>query len=108
MNVAAFLFHSRLMLANHLCRAATAGAVSKPPSDKFTPVRRAWQKCTIGGHSSTMAAVAKMSLKVYYDLMSQPCRALVIFLKQNNIPYTDCEVALRKGRLLNVDCLRLY
>jgi len=39
----------------------------------------------------------KMTLKVYYDLMSQPCRALVIFLKANNIPYEECPVALRKG-----------
>ncbi|KAG8225500.1 hypothetical protein J437_LFUL014136 [Ladona fulva] len=37
------------------------------------------------------------SLKVYFDLLSQPSRALVLFLKVNNIPYQSCPVALRKG-----------
>ncbi|XP_071445891.1 glutathione S-transferase theta-1 [Hetaerina americana] len=36
-------------------------------------------------------------LKVYFDLMSQPSRAVVLFLKINNIPYEPCPVALRKG-----------
>lgn len=36
-------------------------------------------------------------LKVYYDLMSQPSRAVVLFLKANNIPFVDKAVALRKG-----------
>ncbi|UJR08685.1 hypothetical protein I4U23_012943 [Adineta vaga] len=37
-----------------------------------------------------------MTLKFYYDLMSQPCRALYIFLKMTGIPYEAKEVALRK------------
>ena len=37
-----------------------------------------------------------MALKYYYDLMSQPCRALYIFLKMTGIPYEAKEVALRK------------
>ncbi|XP_029639769.1 glutathione S-transferase theta-1 [Octopus sinensis] len=36
------------------------------------------------------------SLKVYYDLLSQPSRAIYIFLKINNIPFIDKPVALRK------------
>nr|QGA31151.1 glutathione transferase theta 1 [Pardosa pseudoannulata] len=38
-----------------------------------------------------------MGLKVYYDLMSQPCRALIMFLKLNNIPFESKVIALRKG-----------
>ncbi|GAB1597781.1 glutathione S-transferase theta-1-like [Argonauta hians] len=37
------------------------------------------------------------NLKVYYDLLSQPCRAVHIFLKINNIPYVNKVVALRKA-----------
>nr|AUO28660.1 glutathione S-transferase theta [Lasioderma serricorne] len=36
-------------------------------------------------------------LKFYYDLMSQPCRALYILLKINKIPFEPCLVNLRKG-----------
>lgn len=39
-----------------------------------------------------------MTLKFYYDLMSQPSRALRILLAATKIPYQDCPVALRKGR----------
>ncbi|XP_004521710.1 glutathione S-transferase theta-1 isoform X2 [Ceratitis capitata] len=38
-----------------------------------------------------------MSLKYYYDLMSQPSRALHIILKMSNVQFEDCPVALRKG-----------
>ena len=41
-----------------------------------------------------------MTLKVFYDLMSQPCRALIMFLKLNNIPFESRIVALRKGEHL--------
>ncbi|XP_015922700.2 glutathione S-transferase theta-1 isoform X1 [Parasteatoda tepidariorum] len=41
-----------------------------------------------------------MTLKVFYDLMSQPCRALIIFLKVNNISFESKVVALRKGEHL--------
>jgi glutathione S-transferase len=37
-----------------------------------------------------------MSLVYYYDLMSQPCRALYIFLKVADIPFESKEIALRK------------
>lgn len=38
-----------------------------------------------------------MVLKYYYDLMSQPSRALYIFLKINKIPFESCPIAIRKG-----------
>lgn len=38
-------------------------------------------------------------IKFYYDLMSQPARALYIFLKITNIPFEQCPVALRKGKM---------
>lgn len=44
--------------------------------------------------------MAGVGLKVYYDLMSQPSRAVVLFLKANNIPFTPKPVALRKGEHL--------
>ncbi len=37
-----------------------------------------------------------MPLVYYYDLMSQPCRALYIFLKMTGISYQGKEIALRK------------
>ena len=44
-------------------------------------------------------SVGTMSrLKVYYDLMSQPSRAVVMFCKLAKIPYEDHPVALRKGK----------
>ncbi|OQV25395.1 putative Glutathione S-transferase theta-1 [Hypsibius exemplaris] len=44
-----------------------------------------------------------MSLKLYYDLMSQPSRAVLIFLRMNKIPFTDQAVALRRGQHLEDD-----
>ncbi|CAG2194189.1 GST [Mytilus edulis] len=38
-----------------------------------------------------------MVLRYYYDLMSQPCRAIYIFLKINKIPFEPKPIALRKG-----------
>ncbi|XP_052900145.1 glutathione S-transferase theta-1-like [Anopheles moucheti] len=35
-------------------------------------------------------------LKLYYDFMSQPSRALYIFLSINKVPFERCPVALRK------------
>lgn len=43
----------------------------------------------------TMAGT--QAVKAYLDLLSQPCRALLIFLKHNKIPHTVELVALRKG-----------
>jgi len=37
-----------------------------------------------------------MPLVYYYDLMSQPSRALYIFLKMTGIPFESKEIALRK------------
>ena len=36
-------------------------------------------------------------LKLYYDLMSQPSRAVFLFLKVNGIPFTEKPIAIRKG-----------
>lgn len=41
-----------------------------------------------------------MSLKLYHDAMSQPCRALYIFFRSAGIPYEDVFVALRKNEHL--------
>lgn len=43
----------------------------------------------------TMAG--RQAVKAYLDLMSQPCRAVLIFLKNNKIPHTVEHIALRKG-----------
>uniref|UniRef100_A0A8C1MNJ4 glutathione transferase n=1 Tax=Cyprinus carpio TaxID=7962 RepID=A0A8C1MNJ4_CYPCA len=40
----------------------------------------------------------RQAVKVYLDLLSQPCRALLIFLKHNKIPHTVELIALRKGQ----------
>uniref|UniRef100_A0A2M3Z9Z4 glutathione transferase n=1 Tax=Anopheles braziliensis TaxID=58242 RepID=A0A2M3Z9Z4_9DIPT len=40
------------------------------------------------------------SLKLYYDLLSQPSRALWILLEKNKIPYERCLVNLGKGEHL--------
>ena len=37
-----------------------------------------------------------MPLVFYYDLMSQPCRAVYIFLKASGIPFESKEIGLRK------------
>ena len=41
--------------------------------------------------------VEMAGLKFYYDLMSQPSRAVFLFLKATNIPFIAHKVALRKG-----------
>ena len=40
-------------------------------------------------------------VKIYYDFISQPSRALWIGLKMSKTPFEDCPVALRKSKLLN-------
>jgi glutathione S-transferase len=42
-----------------------------------------------------------MPLLYYFDLMSQPCRAVYIFLKMTGIPYQAKEIALRKLEHMN-------
>ncbi|OWF55347.1 glutathione S-transferase theta-1-like [Mizuhopecten yessoensis] len=44
-----------------------------------------------------------MALKLYYDFMSQPCRAAFIFLKLNKIPFEHKRVALRNGEHRSAD-----
>jgi len=38
-----------------------------------------------------------MTLKFYFDLMSQPARVIYMFLKVNQIPFQECPIAIRKG-----------
>ncbi|XP_076815809.1 glutathione S-transferase theta-1-like isoform X1 [Clavelina lepadiformis] len=38
-----------------------------------------------------------MSIKLYIDMLSQPCRALVIFMKTCKVPFEAVQVAIRKG-----------
>lgn len=51
---------------------------------------------------STKGAGRKMGapIKFYYDLLSQPSRALYIFFKLAKIPVDLCPVALRKGEIV--------
>lgn len=49
-------------------------------------------------HSLIPVGMAK--LKLYYDLMSQPSRAVYIFLKVNNIPFEAIQIAIRNGRYI--------
>lgn len=44
-----------------------------------------------------------MALKLYFDYLSQPSRALYILLKYSKAPFEACPVALRKG-----DCKILF
>jgi glutathione S-transferase len=41
-----------------------------------------------------------MTIKYYYDLLSEPSRALLIFMKLTNIPIILCPVDLRIGEHL--------
>ncbi|XP_055054385.2 glutathione S-transferase theta-2 [Misgurnus anguillicaudatus] len=49
----------------------------------------------------------RKAVKVYLDLLSQPCRAVFIFLKNNKIPHTVDYVALRKGEQRSPDFTKL-
>jgi len=44
--------------------------------------------------------MAMAALSLYSDRMSQPCRAVIMFLRLNSVPYKDVNVALRKGEHL--------
>lgn len=48
-----------------------------------------------------------MVLKFYYDLMSQPSRAIYLFLKVNSIPFESKIVALRKGEHLSPEFAKI-
>jgi glutathione S-transferase len=45
-----------------------------------------------------------MPLKLYGNLLSQPVRAVFLFLKANGIPYEFKFVDIAKGMLLSVGC----
>ena len=44
-------------------------------------------------------------LKLYFDPMSQPSRAILLFLKVNNIRFVEKQISLRKGRPVSFDLL---
>ncbi|GLG95039.1 Glutathione S-transferase 1 [Gryllus bimaculatus] len=48
-----------------------------------------------------------MTLRFYYDLLSQPSRALYIFLKMNKIPFEDCKVNLSQGEHMTDEYARI-
>jgi len=47
-----------------------------------------------------------MSLKLYYDLLSQPSRSLYIVLKLSDIPFEQCPVPLRNGTHMTDDYMK--
>ncbi|CAK9795865.1 Glutathione S-transferase theta-1 [Anthophora quadrimaculata] len=49
-----------------------------------------------------------MSLKLYYDLLSQPSRALYIFLKVCNIPFEKKLINLREGEHLTTEYQKIH
>ena len=50
----------------------------------------------------------KMSLKLYFDFLSQPSRALYIFLKQCNIPFEANKVNLGKGEHFKPEFAKIH
>jgi glutathione S-transferase len=48
-----------------------------------------------------------MPLAFYYDLMSQPCRAVYMFLRMTGIPFQAKEIALRKLEHMTDDFARV-
>lgn len=50
---------------------------------------------------------ARKALEIYLDLLSQPCRAVHIFLNYNKIPHTLRTVAIRRGETRTQDFAKL-
>jgi hypothetical protein len=42
-----------------------------------------------------------MGLEFYYDLLSQPCRAVYFVLKCAKVDFKGCSVSLLKGKKIN-------
>ena len=49
-----------------------------------------------------------MGLKLYYDLLSQPSRALYIFLKVCNIPFEEKPTNIGKGEHLSPEYKKVH
>lgn len=45
------------------------------------------------------------SIKLYYDLLSQPARALYMFLSLNKIPFERFPVSIQKGKFCSKNIL---
>uniref|UniRef100_H2Z453 Glutathione transferase n=1 Tax=Ciona savignyi TaxID=51511 RepID=H2Z453_CIOSA len=50
----------------------------------------------------------KMVLKVFLDYMSQPCRAIDMFMNMSNIPFKVKQIALRRGEHKQESFLKLH
>jgi len=50
----------------------------------------------------TRKRLFNMVVEVYYDLLSQPCRAVYLFLKAAQIPFEPKVIKLLKGRWIHV------
>lgn len=64
---------------------------------------------TISPNQTDTNMAGRKALEVYLDLLSQPCRAVYLFLKHNKIPHTVNLVALRKGEHISkkVNCWQM-
>lgn len=62
-------------------------------------VKKSKQRITHQSNPIAMAAV--QPLKLYFDLVSQPARALFMFLKLNNIPFEPCRISIKDGKYVS-------
>lgn len=46
-----------------------------------------------------------MTLRLYIDLMSQPCRAVTLFARATALPVEEVVVAIRKGKSVSVSII---